>query len=350
MFKILYSYIIILKKEINMRDEELSLRFAKIFAVASFIIERGERGCTIYEIMNMLGANNRSSAFNVLKTLDEMDFAYYTEKSSDGSRKILYKIMPDAAARWKNRIVSEVLSEDDIRFLNFVLEAVSSTSPLMEMCGSDFISRLRMVINPKAKTEINPRFSEFGSFFKLSPEYFKTLLLLLEASEKRVKCHVVYESRNSECEVEYDIYPLKVIVQDGAVYAEVLNNYGQRQLLVLSRIIRLIKLKKEDYPEPEQGKGFEDPFPFYQTEDPFIAEVLIDEYQGWYEIQKAWPKSVTFRQQEDGSYLFTLKTASPYGLQKWLMSMSSSATLLKPENMREQVREELESLIQRYKK
>ena len=322
-----------------MKEEKVWSRFAKVFAVASLITEREERGCTIYEIMDMLGVNNRSSAFNVLETLDEMGFAYYTEKSKDGSRKMLYKIEPDVAAKWKNSIVSGVLSEDDIRFLNFVLEAVSSTSPLMEMCGSDFISRLRMVINPNTKTEINPSFSRFGSFFKLSPEYFKTLLLL----------HVVYESRNSESEVEYDIYPLKVMVQDGAVYAEVLNNYGQRQLFALSRINRLTKLKKEKYPEPEQGNDFEDPFPFYRTEDPFIAEILVDEYQGWYEIQKAWPKSVTFRQQEDGSYLFTLKTASPYGLQKWLMSMGSSAALIKPEGMRKQVKEELDSLLSKYK-
>ena len=331
-----------------MKEEKVWSRFTKIFAVASLIAERGERGCTIYEIMDILGVNNRSSAFNVLDILEEMGFAYYTEKSSDGSRKMLYKIESDAAARWKSGIVGEVLSEDDIRFLNFVLETVSSTSPLMEMCGSDFISRLRMVINPNTKSEINPLFSRFGSFFKLSPEYFKTLLLLLETSEKKIKCHIVYESRNSECDVEYDIYPLKVIVQDGAVYAEVLNNYGQRQLLALSRIIRLIKLKKEKYPEMEKGNDFEDPFPFYQTAEPFFAEVLIDEYQGWYEIQKAWPNSVTFKQQEDGNYLFTIKTASSYGLQKWLMSMGSSATLIKPESMRKRVKEELESMLQRY--
>lgn len=337
-------------KVIKMKEEKVWSRFAKVFAVASLITEREERGCTIYEIMDMLGVNNRSSAFNVLETLDEMGFAYYTEKSRDGSRKMLYKIEPDVASRWKNSIVSGVLSEDDIRFLNFVLETVSTTSPLMEMCGSDFISRLRMVINPKSKTEINPIVSKFGSFFKLSPEYFKALLILLEASEKKLKCHVVYESRNSEREVEYDIYPLKVMVQDGAVYSEVLNNYGQRQLLALSRIKKLIKLRHEKYPEIEQGNDFYDPFPFYRTGDPFIAEVLVDEYQGWYEIQKAWPESVTFRQQVDGSYLFTLKTASSYGLLKWIMSMGSSATLIKPESMRTQVEEELETMLNKYQK
>ena len=337
-------------KVIKMKEEKVWSRFAKVFAVASLITEREERGCTIYEIMDMLGVNNRSSALNVLETLDEIGFAYYTEKSKDGSRKMLYKIEPDVASRWKNSIVSGVLSEDDIRFLNFVLETVSTTSPLMEMCGSDFISRLRMVINPKSKTEINPIVSKFGSFFKLSPEYFKALLILLEASEKKLKCHVVYESRNSEREVEYDIYPLKVMVQDGAVYAEVLNNYGQRQLLALSRIKKLIKLRHEKYPEIEQGNDFYDPFPFYRTGDPFIAEVLVDEYQGWYEIQKAWPESVTFRQQVDGSYLFTLKTASSYGLLKWIMSMGSSATLIKPESMRTQVEEELETMLKKYQK
>ena len=333
----------------KMKEEKVWSRFAKVFTVASLITEREERGCTIYEIMNSIGANNRSSVFNILATLDEMGFAYYTEKACDGSRKTLYKIESDVAAHWKNSIVSGVLSDDDIRFLNFVLETVSSTSPLMELCGSEFITRLRMVINPKPDTEINPLISRFGSFFRLSPEYFKTLLLLLEAAEQKIKCHVIYESRNLESKVEYDIYPLKVIVQDGAVYAEILNNYGHRQLLALSRISSLKKLKKEKYPEQDLDKSFKDPFPFYQTEEPFIAEVLIDEYQGWYEIQKAWPESVSFKQQEDGNYLFTLKTASPYGLQRWLMGMGSSATLLKPDNIRNQVREELKIMLKRYK-
>lgn len=48
----------------------------------------------------------------------------------------------------------------------------------------------------------------------------------------------------------------------------------------LSRIVRVIKLKKEKYPEQVQGSGFEDPFPFYRTEDSFIAKVLVDEYHG----------------------------------------------------------------------
>lgn len=85
---------------------------------------------------------------------------------------------------------------------------------------------------------------------------------------------------------------------------------GKRQIFALSKIIRQTKLKKEKYPELEQDNDFDDPFPFYRTEYPFIVAVLIDEHQKWYEIQKAWPESVMFRQQEDGSYLLTLKTAS----------------------------------------
>ena len=107
--------------------------------------------------------------------------------------------------------------------------------------------------------------------------------------------------------------------------------------------------KTEKYPEIEQCDDFEDPFPFYQTEDSFIAEVLIDEYQGWYEIQKAWPESVTFRQQEDGSYLFTLKTSSSYSLLKWVMSLGSSATVIKPENVRTILIEEISSMLSNYR-
>lgn len=333
-----------------MSDDKIWSRFARVFEVASLISDRGERGCTLYEIMDLIGCRNRSSAFNVLQTLDDLGFAYYSEKADDGSRKVLYKIGNEESARWKNRIMSSVLSDDDIRFLTFVLESVSASSPLMDLCGDDFISRLRMAVSPERGRSLRPELVRYGSYFKVPHEYFRTLLILLEASQKHIRCHVVYESRNSESTVEFDVFPLRVTVKEGGVYAEALNTFGQRRLLALSRIVKLTKLRHEKYPAEADAPGFEDPFPFYRNEDAFDAEILIDANQAWYEMQKAWPASVSFEEQEDGAFLFRLRTSSTYGLSRWILSMGQSASVLKPDWLRDQMADELESMLAKYKR
>lgn len=331
-----------------MRNNDLSNRFARLLAVSSFISERGERGCTLYEIMSLIGVKHRSSAFNLLLTLDEMGFAYYTEMSQDGSRKLLYKIGDREALLWKNRMLGSILSEDDMRLLGFVLESVSSYTPLMELCGKDFLNRIRMVVGHSSDNMLNLRLDGFGPYFKISSGYLKTLLILLEASEKRIKCHMEYESRNSECTIEYDIYPLRVITREGGIYAEVLNNYGLKQFLELSRFRKLEKLGYEQYPMEREDEAFPDPFPFYRDMETFTAKVRVAEYQAWYEIQKAWPESVTFEQEEDGSYIFSIKTSSYYGFQKWVLSMGRGAEVIEPETIRNKIRNEFESMAVKY--
>ena len=330
--------------------EELENRISRILRTAQLIEDKGNTGCTIYEIMNVLGFSNRSSAFNVLSSLEATGFAYYTEKAENGSKKILYKIDPDIASRWKRKMISTILSSDDIRFLGFLLESVSSTTPLMNICGKDFLSRLSMVISPGTKRLMKTELSHSGNFFKAGEDSLQILLDLLEACDKGMKCVVTYQSRNSEKTSTYDIYPLKMLTLDGAIYAHVINNYGQVQLLALTRIKQLSKRAKAKYPiEKDDVKSIlSDPFPFYHNEEPIIAKIRIEEYQGWYEIQKAWTDSVSYKQDEDGSYLFTVKTTGTYGLIKWVLSMGSSAEILEPQSLRDEMKEHVNAMYGMY--
>lgn len=331
--------------------DDVKSRYAKLMRVASLISESGERGCSIYEIMKAIGARNRSSAFNVIDTLESMGFSLYTDKSSENPRMTVYKIDPDSATSWKRRIISDVLSSDDVRFLNFIFETVSSNTPLMNISGKDFLKRMGRIISPDtSKESFSPQMRESGSYYDIGPEYFQTLLLLLEAVEKRIRCHIQYESRNSETTVEYDIYPLKVIAIEGSVYAFILNAYGDFQLLALQRIKRITKGMKTEYPMPKESleEREADPFPFYQTEEKTTVQVRIDGYQAWYEIQKAWPSGVSFSENDDGSYTFTITTRSIYGLLKWILSMGDSATIISPESVKNRMQKMLEDMLSLY--
>lgn len=327
---------------------DLKARYAKLLDTAALIIESGNEGCTIYEIMKEIGAKNRSSAFNVIETLEEMGFALYQDKSSKNAKMTVYKISSENATKWKRNLLDSALSQDDIRFLNFIFETVSSSTPLMNMSGKSFLSRLKMVLSSK-KDNFNPQLSQSGSYFNIGSEYFDTLLTLLEASSEKIKCHLRYESVQSERIVEYDIYPEKVVTIDGAIYALVYNNYGSFQMLALQRIIEIQKIRKEKYPISNAFAEYrEDPFPFYQTEEEMKVSVLIDNEQAWYEVQRAWPKSVSFSLQDDGSYLFCLTTKSLYGLTKWVLSMGRKAKIIEPEGVKEYVKQELDAMREQY--
>ena len=67
-------------------------------------------------------------------------------------------------------------------------------------------------------------------------------------------------------------------------------------------------------------------------------------------MQKAWPASVSFEEQEDGAFLFRLRTSSTYGLSRWILSMGQSASVLKPDWLRDQMADELESMLAQYKR
>ncbi len=94
----------------------------------------------------------------------------------------------------------------------------------------------------------------------------------------------------------------------------------------------LFDLKDEEKPErlPYDGR-LEDPFgPFWDYEE-FELEVTFDSWQGWYNMQKRWPDSVTVTKNEDGTVTLKAKTRDLYGARKWVMGQGNNLKSVKPE-------------------
>ena len=92
-----------------------------------------------------------------------MNFTCNEEPSAYGSRTQRYKITPENTAIWQRGIISSAISKDDISFIGFLLESVSSETPLIMICESDFISKLRLGITPLHNRRLNPKLIQTGN-------------------------------------------------------------------------------------------------------------------------------------------------------------------------------------------
>lgn len=329
----------------NGENQKYRNRMGKTLAVAAKIIASGDAGCTIYELQEIIGANNRSSVKNVLEKLQEMGFAFHTENPHDSSRMTRYKTTPEAASRWRNSLVNSVFTSDEARFLGFVLESVSNSSPLMKICGEDFISKLTLAVNPAMK----PKMGNKGQFFDADPGSFAILLDLLKAKENKTRCRIEYQSREAEAPKEREVWPVEVYLNDGGVYADCVRADGNVMTLSLQRI-KSIKLMPGALPKMPAFKkrSTPDPFPFFAEKEPFTAKVRIAEWQAWYEKGKAWPGEASWEDQEDGTCVFTIRTAVAWGLKKWVLSLGAEAEILEPGWLRNEIGEEIRATMAKY--
>lgn len=190
-----------------------------------------------------------------------------------------------------------------------------------------------------------------GNYFKLGENYYTVLLDLLEAVEEHKKCRITYESVWNGIN-EYDIYPIKCFTFSGGVYVLQSNNKGKLYINSVGRIQSIeiddVSCEFPNYDKEEASRILTDPFSMYSGEEEFTAVIRLDAEQGWYEEQKAWPDNVSI--QHDGDdYLFKVTTKGNYWLVKWILSLGRSAQVLEPSWLKDEVKEELEAMLERYR-
>ena len=66
--------------------------------------------------------------------------------------------------------------------------------------------------------------------------------------------------------------------------------------------------------------------------------------------EKIWHESQKVEQQSDGSIIFEAEVAGTKEIKFWIMSWGSKAEVLEPESLRDEIREEAEVILERYKK
>lgn len=318
--------------------------FSKLLSLASRLAS--DRGATVQEILDVeeYGYTSRSSIYadfnNITKHFGMLVEAT-EEKRGQTGREVVQRISKHDWMRFRSSFIQKILTDDDRLMLSFMLESIGSLSPLLSISKDSLIPRLKNLVGDMS---INPSSGE--GYFALSDA--KNLLQLLEAQSRECFLYIEYNGTKRK------LWPLKCFVFCGGIYCYVMQDDGLVYTISVPRVERIAKpLSKSAEKRPETdfdiNKALSDPFGIVRSDEEFTAVVKLDEWQGLYELEKTWPDTVKI-EKEGEHYLFTVRTTGKYWLERWVLSLGSSAELLEPESLREEIRKELEGMISRYRK
>lgn len=312
--------------------------FNKLISLATKLAS--DRGVTIQELLkdDEYGYKNRSSIYQDFRSI-EKNFGlcpYNTEEMRGKSgREAVYRIEKSEWNAFKEEFLTKTLSDKERRRLSFMLESIGSLSPLVDVSTDDIIPKLNSILG-----DITVKPSRYGGYFNLVTT--KYLDILLEAQEKKELIRITYNGKSR------DLFVAKCFIFSGGTYCYVMERDGNAYMYSVQRIEGINRyLKKEAAPYPKPNidieKALSDPFGIVRDKKEFDAVIKLSDWQGYYEKEKLWPDSVKI-EREDDYWLFKVHTCGTYWLKRWIMSLGTEAELLEPLWLRNQIKEEIESM------
>lgn len=326
--------------------------FVKITRVAELLAR--PQGATVSEILRVMGKSSRQTAYNIidkleyelnLPILDKDDMVH--SRNDKGER--IFKLQEDAIKTWKFSFIEKMFSKEDSRMLRFILESVSSTSPLLSISGDRFIEEITESSQFKGP-KMNSVEERLPGFYFYSDESKRPILdTLLEASEEKLMLDIKYKGSLHTESAWRKIYPVKCFCFSGGIYLSALYEKGEVRTFVLDKIEDVKVLgKAETYPEAQSDPMviLKDPFAIVVDKEEITAILELTPFQASYEKRRAWPKDrVTFRE-EEGKEIMEIRTSGVYWLTKWILSLGSSVKVLGPERLKEKLKAELVNMLE----
>lgn len=176
--------------------------------------------------------------------------------------------------------------------------------------------------------------------------------LLLGCEEHR-QVTITYHSLKSECSETYSIHPYRLLQHKGAVY---LVGYS-----VKAQALRHWKLDRmgaatvteerfEISPDFVVEKWLQQIFGVYPAEELklTLVRVLFDTTVARYVTEHHWHDSQHLKPQENGSLVVEFRLSEAEELKRWVLSFGKHAEILEPNELREDIREEITALNSRY--
>ena len=173
-----------------------------------------------------------------------------------------------------------------------------------------------------------------------------------EATQKKKSIDIVYYTMSRKKESKRKVDPYRIWFFNGTFYLiGKCHLRGEVRIFALDRI-KMLHLTKDSFVIPEDFNldDFMRPsFGVFQGE-PIKVKIWFHTDVAGYIKEKIWHESQEIHPQDDGSILFEAEVAGTDEIKFWTMSWGSKAEVLEPEPLRDEIREEAEVILERYKK
>jgi len=173
---------------------------------------------------------------------------------------------------------------------------------------------------------------------------------LTDAMLTNQTCYVSYHSFYDDTDKSFMIDPLHFFEHQGGLYLFVrATSFGDIRLLAVERINDVNPAGKTfTYPHDfDPDEKLKDAFGLVY-DDPLDLEIWFSANQARYIRERIWAIDQQIVDQDDGSIILKMKTSGRYEIKRWVLGYGSEAEVLRPEELREEIKEDINRLNARY--
>ena len=214
-------------------------------------------------------------------------------------------------------------------------------------------SKLEMFM-PKGLSEkldaIKTLFIPVSKFAKDYSGKEKIIEDITEAMLQRRTCRARYHSFSDDRIKEFCIDPLRFFEYDGGLYIYARVTRFDRVLAFAVERIKSFELTYDLFRYPEDfdpdetlGSAFG-----IISDEPIEAKIWFSADQARYIKERVWAKGQRITKHKDGSIILHIKTSGWWDVKKWVLSYGKEAKVIKPEELRKQIYDELAAASRHY--
>lgn len=309
-------------------------------------------GTSIKELSSWLEVDRRS-VYRLLEVIQELGFPVYDEQ--DLGREKSWKLDAGYVLKLPNINLPDVRLQLSEIIALYLLRAESSlySGTEIESRADSAFSKLSQFVPQDFYAQVSKLSRLFVSPRKLSKDYTgkeEIIDTLTNAMLKNTTCVVSYFSFAANGNKKFRIDPLYFFESGGGLYLFVrVTRFQEIRILALERIQDMEMLDQGfEYPEdfhPEEL--LEQAFDMVYDE-PLDLEVWFTADQAKYITERKYSASQEIEDKPDGSIILRMRTSGWFDVKKWLLSFGSSAQVLGPNELREEIREELQAALDLY--
>lgn len=175
---------------------------------------------------------------------------------------------------------------------------------------------------------------------------------LMQGIEDCRMTQIAYCSLRSTEPVTYDVYPYGLIYHRGSLY--LVAHAPDHEEIRHYKVDRIDEAAVSKFPfnrpaEFDLNAHLEHAFGVYNTNGaPVEVKVRFAQRVVRYVEESEWHPSQKLTKERDGSLLATFKLSNHEEIKRWIMSFGAHAEVLAPEQLRQEILEELEALLKTY--
>jgi predicted DNA-binding transcriptional regulator YafY len=307
-------------------------------------------GATRKELVEKLNVSDRTVS-RILKTLSEKGFPVYDEPA-DAERGKRYLLEHTYVLKLPNITLSDTsLTYPEIIAL-FMLkgECTIFNGTAVETHIDSAFTKLLRFVPEKTRNDLTRLRRIFISKTVHSKPYTDkgpVIKTLAESILNQTACRITYHAYYKDKTGTEDIGPLHFYEHNGGLYLFALKlKTGTVHSYAVERIRRITSLTKNvDYPEsfnPEVtlNSAFD-----LTHGDPLTVTLRFTPAVARYIKEKSWALGQTLTDHPDGSVTLTMTTSGRRDVKRWVMGFGKEVRVLEPEDLREEILEELKEIL-----